>query len=93
MKQTPKLRAAVHIGPPFFCPTTRRTQFNSSLKGIHLTQLGPTDSVSVAWKITLRFNRRTSRHKGKLFYRLLQQAVSVEPVPFSKLVVPGGHHE
>ncbi|MCZ6563744.1 MAG: IS1595 family transposase, partial [Deltaproteobacteria bacterium] len=35
---------------------------------------------------------RTSRHRGKLFYRLLQQAVSVEPVPFSKLEVPRSHH-
>ncbi len=32
-------------------------------------------------EFTFRFNRRTSRHRGKLFYRLLQQAVSVEPVP------------
>jgi len=29
---------------------------------------------------TFRFNRRTSRHRGKLFYRLVQQAVAVEPV-------------
>lgn len=35
---------------------------------------------------TFRFNRRTSRHRGKLFYRLLQQAVSVEPAPFETLV-------
>ncbi len=27
-----------------------------------------------------RFNRRTSRSRGKLFYRLLQQAVQVDPV-------------
>lgn len=30
---------------------------------------------------TFRFNRRTSRSRGKLFYRLIQQAVAVEPVP------------
>ena len=29
---------------------------------------------------TFRFNRRTSRSRGKLFYRLIQQAVAVEPV-------------
>ena len=45
-------------------------------------------SVSAAWKITHRFNRWTSRHRNKLFYRLLQQAVIVELVPFSQLVVP-----
>ncbi len=30
---------------------------------------------------TFRFNRRTSRHRGKLFYRLAQQAVAVDHVP------------
>ena len=29
-----------------------------------------------------RFNRRASRHRGKLFYRLLQQAVTLDPVPY-----------
>ena len=28
-------------------------------------------------EFTFRFNRRTSRHRGKLFYRLLEQAVAV----------------
>jgi transposase-like protein len=31
-------------------------------------------------EFTFRFNRRTSRSRGKLFYRLMQQAVLVEPV-------------
>lgn len=31
-------------------------------------------------EFTFRFNRRTSRSRGKLFYRLVQQAVQVEPV-------------
>jgi len=30
---------------------------------------------------TFRFNRRTSRSRGKLFYRLVEQAVAIEPVP------------
>ena len=29
---------------------------------------------------TFRFNRRTSAYRGKLFYRLLQQAVTIEPI-------------
>ncbi|MBI4644404.1 MAG: IS1595 family transposase, partial [Deltaproteobacteria bacterium] len=33
-----------------------------------------------------RFNRRTSRSRGKLFYRLVQQAVAIEPVTASKIV-------
>lgn len=35
---------------------------------------------------TFRFNRRTSQYRGKLFYRLLEHAVAVEPAPYSKLV-------
>lgn len=31
-------------------------------------------------EFTFRFNRRRSRSRGKLFYRLVQQAVAVEPV-------------
>jgi len=37
-------------------------------------------------EFTFRFNRRTSRHRGKLFYRLLQQAVITDPVPYQSLV-------
>ena len=40
-------------------------------------------------EFTFRFNRRTSRHRGKLFYRLAQQAVAVEPVPYRQLVGGG----
>ncbi len=35
---------------------------------------------------TFRFNRRTSRYRGKLFYRLIQQAAAIEPVPYVTLV-------
>lgn len=45
---------------------------------------------------TFRFNRRRSRHRGKLFYRLVQQAVAVDPVPYKKLIAgppqPGDHY-
>jgi transposase-like protein len=41
---------------------------------------------------TFRFNRRTSRYRGKLFYRLVEQAVAVEPVPFPKLVASPPHN-
>lgn len=36
-------------------------------------------------EFTFRFNRRTSRYRGKLFYRLLQNAVEIEPAPFETL--------
>jgi len=35
---------------------------------------------------TFRFNRRTSRSRGKLFYRLLQQAVAIEPTTYDGLI-------
>ena len=41
-------------------------------------------------EFTFRFNRRTSRHRGKLFFRLVQQAVAVDPVPYARLVRPDG---
>ena len=37
-------------------------------------------------EFTFRFNRRTSASRGKLFYRLAQQAVQVPPVPYRMLV-------
>jgi transposase-like protein len=37
-------------------------------------------------EFTFRFNRRKSRSRGKLFYRLLEQAVAVDPVPYKSLV-------
>jgi len=36
-------------------------------------------------EFTFRFNRRTWRSRGKLFYRLAQQAMAIDPVPESQL--------
>lgn len=43
-------------------------------------------------EFTFRFNRRTSSYRGKLFYRLLQQAVLVRPRPIAELRKSGGGH-
>ena len=37
-------------------------------------------------EFTFRFNRRTSRYRGKLFYRLVQQCVTIDPQPCRNLV-------
>ena len=37
-------------------------------------------------EFTFRFNRRTSRARGLLFYRLLQQAADTDPHPLSELI-------
>jgi transposase-like protein len=42
-------------------------------------------------EFTFRFNRRRSRHRGKLFFRLVQQAVAIDPVPYARLVRPDAH--
>lgn len=37
-------------------------------------------------EFTFRFNRRNSRSRGKLFFRLLQQAVAIDPVPYKSMI-------
>lgn len=36
---------------------------------------------------TFRFNRRTSSYRGKLFYRLLQNAVAIEPTTYNDITL------
>lgn len=37
-------------------------------------------------EFTFRFNRRASRRRGLLFYRLLQQAVTTDPLPYRQMI-------
>ena len=37
-------------------------------------------------EFTFRFNRRTSRSRGKLFYRLAQYAVATKATPYSRII-------
>jgi transposase-like protein len=39
-------------------------------------------------EFTFRFNRRRSKSRGKLFFRLAQQAMAVDPVPYAQIVHP-----
>ena len=39
-------------------------------------------------EFTFRFNRRTSASRGKLFYRLLQQATQIGPTPYREIIRP-----
>ena len=39
-------------------------------------------------EFTFRFNRRTSGSRGKLFYRLVQQAAQIAPQPYRELLKP-----
>lgn len=56
------------------------------LIGTHQGAVSPQHLDYYLDEFTFRFNRRTSRHRGKLFYRLLQQAVNVDPVPYEQLI-------
>lgn len=42
-------------------------------------------------EFTFRFNRRTSRSRGMLFYRLVQQVLQIGPAPFYTLKATGLH--
>lgn len=57
------------------------------LLGIHQGRVSREHLDGYLDEFTFRFNRRLSRHRGKLFYRLLQQAVAIEPVPYKRLVM------
>lgn len=57
------------------------------LLGIHQGSISREHLNEYLDEFTFRFNRRLSRHRGKLFYRLLQQAVVIAPVPYNRLIV------
>ncbi len=50
------------------------------LAGTHQGAVRPSHLDYYLDEYTFRFNRRTSRSRGQLFYRLVQQAVAIEPV-------------
>jgi transposase-like protein len=58
------------------------------LLGTHQGAVSPQHMDDYLDEFIFRFNRRTSRFRGKLFYRLAQQAVQTDPVPFATLVKP-----
>lgn len=60
--------------------------FKRWLGGTHQGAVSPEHLAYYLDEYTFRFNRRTSRHRGKLFYRLLQNAVEVEPITYQQMV-------
>jgi transposase-like protein/ribosomal protein L37AE/L43A len=56
------------------------------LLGTHQGAVTPAHLDYYLDEFTFRFNRRTSRHAGQLFFRLAQQAVAVVPAPYTSLV-------
>jgi transposase-like protein len=56
--------------------------------GTHQGAVGRDQLEAYLDEFTFRFNRRTSASRGKLFYRLAQQAVQIDPAPFATLIKP-----
>jgi len=56
--------------------------------GTHQGAVGHDQLDAYLDEFTFRFNRRASASRGKLFYRLAQQAVQVDPAPFATLIKP-----
>jgi transposase-like protein len=59
------------------------------LLGTHQGAVSPAHLDYYLDEFTFRFNRRRSKSRGKLFFRLVQQAVAVEPIPLDRILHPG----
>jgi transposase-like protein len=57
------------------------------LLGTHQGGVSPEHLDAYLNEFTFRFNRRRSRRRGMLFYRLLEQAVVTDPVTYRSLIV------
>jgi transposase-like protein len=54
--------------------------------GTHQGAVSPEHLDGYLDEFTFRFNRRTSRSWGNLFYRLMQNAMAVEPSPYKDII-------
>lgn len=57
------------------------------LAGTHQGAVTPSHLQAYLDEFSFRFNRRLSQHRGKLFYRLMQQAVTTRPPAVKALYV------
>jgi transposase-like protein len=57
------------------------------LLGTHQGRVSREHLVAYLNEFTFRFNRRRSRRRGLLFYRLLEQAIAADPITHRSLVV------
>jgi transposase-like protein len=58
------------------------------LLGTHQGAVEPQHLPYYLDEFTFRFNRRTSKSRGKLFYRLMQQAATTRPTTYAAIVKP-----
>ena len=57
------------------------------LLGTHQGSVGPEHLDAYLNEFTFRFNRRGSRRRGLLFYRLIEQAILADPITYRSLIV------
>jgi transposase-like protein len=56
------------------------------LRGTHQGAVSPEHLDYYLDEFTFRFNRRTSQYRGKLFLRLLENAMRIEPVSYQQMI-------
>lgn len=56
------------------------------LNGTHQGKVSPKHLAHYLDEFAFRFNRKLSTYRGKLFYRLVQQAVDTSPIPFNEII-------
>lgn len=61
------------------------------LLGTHHGAVQPSQLDRYLDEFAFRFNRRTSRSRGLLFYRLMEQAVAYDPIPYVMLTKKRSH--
>ncbi len=91
-KHRPHVINASNKTAPHSLPRVHRVAslFTRWLLGTHQGALSREQLDFYLDEFTSRFNHRTSRYRWKLFYRLVAQAVSAEPAPFSRLATDIG---
>ena len=62
------------------------------LLGTHQGAIRPQQLEHYLNEFVFRFNRRTSRSRGLLFYRLLEQAMATEPVTYEQIAAASKHN-
>jgi transposase-like protein len=77
-------------GRPHLLPRVHRvvSLLKRWMLGTHQGAIAPEHLDDYLNEFTFRFNRRTSASRGKLFDRLAEQAVHIDPVPFKNITHP-----
>ena len=56
------------------------------INGTHQGKISTKHLAYYLDEVAFRFNRKMSTHRGKLFYRLMQQAVTTPPMTYNDII-------